>query len=232
MNDYFIWNGVNSTTKGIYVLEQPPIIIPEERITFTDVPGRSGSLATTEGEDVYNDITLPFKCIIRNTENIDAVIAFLHGAGTLSYPVRSGGHYEARIVNQIPLEKILRGNPHRSFTVNFRCKPLFLIDGTEDITLTTSGQFVSNPYSVTSEPVITVTGSGDITLMVGQYIILLEDIEGSITIDSRLQEAYSSDELQNGKMTGDFPKLVPGQNAISWTGDVTSVLVKPYWRSK
>ena len=44
MNDYFIWNGVNSTTKGIYVLEQPPIIIPEERVTFTDVPGRSGSL--------------------------------------------------------------------------------------------------------------------------------------------------------------------------------------------
>ena len=211
MNDYFIWNGVNSTTKGIYVLEQPPIIIPEERVTFTDVPGRSGSLATTEGEDVYNDITLPFKCIIRDTNNIDAVIAFLHGAGTLSYPVRPGGHYEARIVNQIPLEKILRGNPHRSFTVNFRCKPLFQIDGTEDITLTTSGQFVNNPYSVASEPVITVTGNGDITLMVGQYIILLEGVEESITIDSRLQETYSSDELQNGKMTGDFPNWYRGR---------------------
>ena len=116
--------------------------------------------------------------------------------------------------------------------MNFRCKPLFLIDGTEDITLTSSGQFINNPYSVASEPVITVTGSGDITLMVGQYIILLEDVEDSITIDSCLQEAYNGDELQNGKMTGDFPKLVPGQNAVSWTGDVTSVLVKPYWRTK
>ena len=232
MNDNFVWNGVNSTTKGIYVLEYPPIIIPEERVTFIDIPGRSGSLTTIEGEDVYNDITLSFKCIIRDTTNIDAVIAFLHGAGNLSYPIRPGGHYEARIVNQIPLEKILRGNPHRSFTVNFRCKPLFQIDGAEDITLTTSGQFISNHYSVASEPVITVNGSGDITLMVGQYIIHLEDVEDSITIDSRLQEAYSSDELQNGKMMGDFPKLVPGQNAISWTGDVTSVLVKPYWRTK
>ena len=90
-------------------------------------------------------------------------------------------------MNRILPEKILRGNPHRSFTVNFRCKPLFLIDGTEDITVTTSGQFVNNPYCVASEPVITVTGSGDITLMVGQYIILLEDVEGSITIDRRLQ---------------------------------------------
>ena len=40
-------------------------------------------------------------------------------------------------------------------------------------------------------------------------------VEDSITINSRLQEAYSSDELQNGKMSGDFPKLIPGQNAVS-----------------
>lgn len=106
-------------------------------------------------------------------------------------------------------------------------KSLFQIDGTEDITLTTSGQFINNPYCVASEPVITLTGSGDITLIVGQYIILLEDIEGSITIDSRLQEAYNVDELQNGKMTGDFPKLAPGQNSISWTGNVTNVKVTP-----
>lgn len=111
-------------------------------------------------------------------------------------------------------------------------KSLFQIDGTEDITLTTSGQFINNPYCVASEPVITVTGSGDITLMVGQYIILLEDVEGSITIDSRLQEAYNGDELQNGKMTGDFPKLVPGQNAVSWTGNMISMVVKPCWRTR
>ena len=30
-------------------------------------------------------------------------------------------------------------------------------------------------------------------------------------------------------MTGDFPKLVPGQNAVSRTGGVTNVLVEPKW---
>ena len=29
------------------------------------------------------------------------------------------------ISNQIPFEKILRGNPHCSFAVNFRCLPPF-----------------------------------------------------------------------------------------------------------
>ena len=35
-----------------------------------------------------------------------------------------------------------------------------------------------------------MTGSGDITLMVGATIVELENISGSIVIDSVLQEAY------------------------------------------
>ena len=34
----------------------------------------------------------------------------------------------------------------------------------------------------------------------------------------------------NERMAGDFPVLVPGLNGISWTGSVTSVVVKPRWR--
>ena len=41
MNDWFEWNGVKCTDYGIYVTEQPPSTIPEERVTFTNIPGRS-----------------------------------------------------------------------------------------------------------------------------------------------------------------------------------------------
>ncbi len=47
MKDYIIWKGINSRTVGITVTELPEIILPEERVTFTDVPGLSGSLAQT-----------------------------------------------------------------------------------------------------------------------------------------------------------------------------------------
>ena len=50
MKDYFIWNGVKSTDYGIHVSEQPPITLPAERITQTNVPGRPGSLTTLEGD--------------------------------------------------------------------------------------------------------------------------------------------------------------------------------------
>ena len=98
------------------------------------------------------------------------------------------------------------------------------------ITVTQSGSFVTNPGNVYAEPVITVYGSGTITLMVGLTIIELEGISGSITLNSSLQEAYSGTTGMNSAMSGDFPKLLPGNNAVSWTGNVTKVDIQPNWR--
>ncbi len=230
MNDYFIWNGVDCRTYGIHVSELPPITIPAERTTQTNVPGRPGSLTTLEGRDVYDDMLLAVQCFIADPAQIPAIVAWLKGAGTVVFPNRPGGHYRARIANQIPFEKILRGNPHCSFAVNFRCFAFWYQDEVADVTVTISGTTITNPGSVYSEPVLTVTGSGDITLTVGTTIVELTGIAESIVIDCALKEAYKGTVLMNEHMTGDFPILVPGLNAISWTGNVTRVVVKPNWR--
>ena len=125
MNDWFIWNGTRCTEHGMHVLELPPPTIPAERVTFTNVPGRPGSLTTLEGEDVYEDLVLTAQCVLPDPTKIPAIAAWLKGSGTVTFANRQGGFYYARVVNQIPFEKILRGNPHRSFAVNFRCKPFW-----------------------------------------------------------------------------------------------------------
>ena len=230
MNDYFIWNSMDCRTYGIHVIDQPPVTIPQERSTQTNVPGRPGSLTQLEGEDVYDDMILTAQCFISDPAQIPAIAAWLKGKGTVTFANRTGGHYNARISNQIPFEKVLRGNPHCSFAVNFRCFPFWYQDNAADVTITTSGTAITNPGSVYSDPVITVTGSGDITLMVGTTIVELTGVSGSIVIDSVLKEAYKGTTLMNDHMSGDFPVLKPGQNAISWTGTVTQVTVKPNWR--
>ena len=230
MNDWFEWNGKRCTNYGIHVTEQPPITIPSERVTFTNVPGRSGSLTTLEGDDVYEDLLLTANCFIADPARIPEIAAYLKGSGQVTFANRQGGFYYARIVNQIPFEKILRGNPHRAFAVNFRCRPFWYSSEVPLITLTTSGTFISNPGSVSSEPVITVYGSGEITLMVGMTIVELSGVSGSITLDSELQEAYSGNTPMNDRMSGDFPRLPPGTNAISWSGDVSKIVIQPTWR--
>ena len=97
-------------------------------------------------------------------------------------------------------------------------------------TLTGSTSLLINPGSVYSEPTITVYGSGEITLMVGTQIVELTDIEDSITLNTSLMEAYKGDLGMNSCMSGEFPVLKPGANAISWSGNVTKVEVQPNWR--
>jgi len=236
LNDWFEWNGVRCTEYGVHVLEQPPLTMPSERATFTVVPGRSGSLTTLEGDDVYDDLVLTATCIIDAPERIPEICAWLKGGGTVTFANRQGGFYHARVINQIPFDKILRGNPHRTFTVNFRCKPFWYesnvpLKNIQPSTGSTSGYVtMSNPGNVPSEPIITVTGTGEITLIVDMTIVELSDVNGEITIDSVLQEAYSGTTSMNSCMSGDFPTLPPGNSTISWTGNVTYLTVQPNWR--
>ena len=230
MQDYFLWNGVDCRTYGIHVTEQPPITIPLERSTQTNVPGRPGSLTQLEGEDVYDDMILTATCFISDPAQIPVIAAWLKGSGTVTFANRTGGYYKARIANQIPFEKVLRGNPHCAFSVNFRCFPFWYQEDAASITVNTSGTIVTNPGSVYAEPILTVYGSGDITLMVGTTIVELEDISGSLVLDCALKEAYLGNALMNDHVAGDFPVLKPGANAISWSGTVTKVEIKPNWR--
>ena len=230
MNDWFEFGGVRCTTYGIHVAAQPAIIRASERVTHTNVPGRPGSLTTLEADDVYDDFILPVECTVADMSRLSEICAWLKGAGTLKLAARPGGFYYARIANQIEFAKILRNHENRTFTINFRCQPFWYAENVAPITLTASGSFVTNPGSVYAEPVITVYGSGAITLMVGMTICELEGITSSITLDAPLQEAYSGVTGMNNNMSGDFPTLLPGQNAISWSGNVTRVEIQPNWR--
>lgn len=223
--NYFIWNGRKSTEFGVYVDEQPSITMPTERTVQQTIPGRPGTLTKLEGEDVYEDLVLSVKCVMKNAERIREIMGWLKGSGKVVFPVREGGFYYARVANQIPFDKVMRGRENRTFAITFRCGPFWYVEDEEDVTLTGSGT-VENEGTVYSEPVIEVTGTGDGVLMVGSTMVELTGMTGSVTIDSELMEAYDGMESMNGIMSGDFPRLSPGINGISWSGGISKVVIK------
>ena len=230
MNDWFEWKGTRCTAYGIRVVQQPEIIRPAERATFTSVPGRSGTLATLEGMDVYDDFLLTITCVITETSQLNAILAWLKGDDKATFANRQGGFYYARIVNQISFEQILRGNPHKRFAVTFRCQPFFYLSGVSDITVTASGTYVNNAGTVFSEPVLKVTLTGDAQITIGASLFELLGLTGVVTIDTPLMETYKNYTAYNNHMTGDYPLLHTGQNLISWTGAVTKIVITPNWR--
>lgn len=81
-----------------------------------------------------------------------------------------------------------------------------------------------------SEPVITIFGTGNITLYVNNQSIVLTSISNDITLDSETLNAYSGSTSLNNKMNGEFPKFQVGENTINWTGNITKIEVQPNWR--
>ena len=231
MNDWFEWNGVKCTDYGIHVSEHPPITIPNERATFTAVPGRAGTLTTLEGDDVYDDMILSATCFIDDPAKIPAIAAWLRDSGTVTFANRTGGFYYARITNQLSFEKILRGNPHRSFVVNFRCQPFFYHAENAPILVDLPGVFIPGQGSVFAEPILEIDLTGDAEISVGVTLFQLSGITGTVIVDSVHQEVHRDYQSCMSAMTGDFPRLLPVGSYINWTGGVRSIKITPNWRS-
>ena len=231
MNDWFEWNGVKCTDYSIHVSDHPPITIPNERATFTAVPGRAGTLTTLEGDEVYDDMILSATCFIDGPAKIPAIAAWLRGSGTVAFANREGGFYYARITNQISFDKILRGNPHRSFVVNFRCQPFFYHAENTPILVEFPGAFIPGQGSVFAEPILEIDLTGDAEITIGGTLFQLSGITGTVIVDSVHQEVHRDYQSCMTAMTGDFPRLLPTGSYINWTGGVRSIKITPNWRS-
>lgn len=236
MADWFDFAGVRSTTHGVIVQEFPPVTLPEERVKFEPVPGRSGSLTLLEGENVYEDIILSVECYVRDLTKLDQIAAWLRGRGALVLGNMSNRYYDARCVNQVELAKVLRGREHRTFAAVFRCKPFrYIYPAPASIALVNGGS-ITNPGTADAEPVISLTGSGEVTLTIGDKSvdIALPPTATTIIIDVAAGFAYSADGTVN--MTGlltidDWPLTIPpGTSAVAWTGTVSSASLLPNWR--
>ncbi len=232
MADWFDFKGVRSTSLGVYVQDFPPATLPEERAEFVDIPGRSGSLTVLEGAAVYDDIILTINCYVRDITQLDAISAWLRGRGALVLGNMPNRYYDARNVNQVEMAKILRGRQHRSFPAVFRCKPYrYVYPAPAVITKTVSGQTITNPGTADAEPLIVVTGSGDVTLTIGAKTVQIAGLASKITIDVAAGLAYNGDVNLTGTLTGDWPMTIPpGTSTVSWAGSVTKVEITPGWR--
>lgn len=229
----FVWRGQSTDDLGVCVKRLPPITTPQRRDEEHVVPGRSGSLHTQDG--AWNEMLMPVECYLPYEQDTTVaelrdIRAWLTGYDWVTFSNNASRKFRARIINTIQFSDWVVGFEDKLFTVVFNCDPhAYYIDAPE-VVLTASGGFLTNPGTSDSKPVITIAGSGDITLMVGLQIVELTGVDGSITIDSALGETYKGSVSENNKMAGDYPLLLPGANAISWTGTVSSVTIAPNWR--
>lgn len=211
---------------GIYIEKMPAIPSPERRVSFIPMPGRSGSLLYDEKS--YEDITLSVSCgVIGNVmDKISRIKAWLFESGEsdLIFSFSPDRKYIAQVVNRIDFEIAL--SKISTFQILFHCQPFCYAVANPTLTIIKSGTNLVNSGSVASEPIITVVGSGSVTLQIGEQKISLKDVPQTLILNSVLQEVYDENfQNKNSLMEGAFPLLFSGENKVSWTGAVTKLTV-------
>jgi len=223
------FKGTTASSKSVTVLKYPEIVKPTLRVETVKVPGRDGEL-TLSGMPSYEAMVLECECMVPSVDKISAAAAWLTGRGDLVLGNDPDYAYDAQVIDEIRFEKILRGHAHRRFTVPFLCQPLKKKAVTEsDIELTAPGTVV-NIGHVPSRPLIKIQGSGNVVLAVGAYSLAITGISTSILIDSDLGMATNGTVNESYKVSGEWPLLVVGNNAVGWTGTVSKVTITPRWR--
>jgi phage-related protein len=235
MRDYIILNGVNSNTiTGLLISVLPPITKPKQRTTVEEIDGRDGDIVTTLGYSAYDK---EIEIGLYGDFDIDEVITFFNGSGTVTFSNEPDKYYNYQILNQIDYEKLIR---FKTAKIKMHVQPFkySAVEGTRTFNITTQEEItINNSGNYVSKPVVTINGTGTINLNVNGYEVLvinLGESANTVTIDTANMEAYNQNtgQLMNRDVTGDYDNLYlkAGSNNISWTGSITQIQITNYSR--
>lgn len=235
------WGGESSADFGMVVSAAPAFDKPTRKQTIYNVPGRNGSIIFQQ--DAFEDVERSYEVwiaeqmeedsggVISGTlpERIHAFTAWLNsktGWQTLEDSFEpdifrkayySGGNDFSNEMMQVG----------RS-TLTFTCRPeRFLKSGNTAVTVT-NGTVLDNPTKFASKPLIeiNVLNASTVSITLGGKTITA-NVSSTLFIDCEMMNAYSGTTLMNSAITGEFPTMPPGANAVSISGSPFNVKITP-----
>lgn len=236
----FIIDGVHSDKLKSLIQYRPELETPRRKVKLVEVSGRSGDIPFDE--EAYENTTMSLTLftmgdsweeVVYNRERI--VYHFDHGRYVDFIPYfDSNKTYRAMLSNG---PSFISSGLHpevSEYTLDLTIKPYKMLP---DVTFEfINKSTVINKTFYTSEPRITIYGSGDITLKVNDMPFVLKGVDGTITIDTEVAHSYKITAgvllgQDNKVYTLDYPVFNPGENVIEWIGNVAKVVVSPKWRT-
>lgn len=220
---YFIFKDISSENfKNLIVENLPPIVKPPKRYELQEIEGSSKIGVNILGYKAYEKkIPLGF-----TNHDIYDVMDWLDGEGNLILSNEPDKYYKAHMLNQIDYEQVLRFKKAEAI---FFVQPYKYANGEEE----TESRVLINQGNTKCLPLMTIYGSGTVEIFVNGTKQCEITIDDYVTLDGEEEEAYK-DNLNNRRnrvMIGKFPVLKPGENTLSFAGNVTNVktLVRSRW---
>jgi phage-related protein len=169
-------------------------------------------------------------------DTVDEIAKFFTGSGQVIFSNEPDKYYNSEIHEQIDFKRL---TSFKEATIKFHCQPYkFLANEpiVDEIIEEQTEIRVKNRGLESSKPVITLFGTDILEILINNLSIFQLNFgtnpdvpDQYLTVDSELQECYKDTvkTLKNRSMTGEFPTLNPGENTISWTGNLERIVVEP-----
>lgn len=127
--------------------------------------------------------------------------------------------------------------------LSLSCKPYKRFNqssGMTEVIKATNNQKIVNNTDEYQLPVIKITGNGNISLTLAGTTMRFNNVDDNIIIDCEklylYKDHYSLAKSRNDRTNDlEFPFIYPqdqnNKNTISWTGNISSVEIRPNWRT-
>lgn len=229
MQSFFIWKNRDCRSMGIYLTGPVAIVRPEERVNHVQIPGTSGDMTQTEGENIFNSYIQTAEIHVKSGMRVRTIFDWLRGDGYVTFSGEPDRRQKARIIGAVTLNKVSRNIDTWVGSVQFYCQPLKEKLTEETLIVTASGAGVRNSGDVTARPLYKVTASGSSISVTVTGERTPEDNTIAVTglqsgqviwIDSQVMEILNTDRTATltENSAGEFPVLGAGNNTITFTG--------------
>ena len=241
MNNYFVFNGHSSLELGIKIKSKNIYSSPKRDLSLVSVPGRDGELVNSNKR--YGNATITYTCFLP-AKSIDELNTRIRNVKKMLYFDNDSYHeltdsYDPSFMRYAIFNSKLditdQVNKIGSFTVTFSVLPFkYLIESLEPVEIG-NGATLFNPYPFASKPCLKITGNGNIAITIsnskGSLVYRFNYVDEYVECDSELMNVFSGTVLKNSSFIADsFPVLEPGDNHISFSGEVLKLEVIPRWR--
>lgn len=230
----FMLDGISAKSRGIILQKPIEISALSPSLTSVKIAGRSGNIHIFD--DTYESRTAVATCYCLGKDVstvMSNVCEFLFGTfGERKLSTMDGYFYKAVITNAAELHARL--NMINPFTITFDCYPFRYLESGQSPQTIENGGVITNPTSLVSYPTISIDVQGEGTLTVNYDVFKINGLGYSTTVvinSDKMNVSDTSGDLNTLVSWSKFPQLSPGDNAISWSGDINVLSIAPNWRS-
>lgn len=227
------FNGGKSS--DFYLVLEPELTFnsPSRNIDFQHIPGQDGDIGTGDGTFSNGSKSFPFNLLPpkgKTVEGLSTDISNWLKKDTLWHDLLFNEEpdyvYRAMYYEEYDVERVI--SQYGKCVLKFAIKPYkFLKSG---LTPLSSPASLNNPTTRDARPLITIKGTGNITLQIGSEKLTLKGVDGGVVIDSLKQVVTNLAGTAPAwdKVTSyPLPVIKPGKQAVLTTGTVTSLTIVP-----